>query len=320
MPGRTKAIFAALLVIGCVHAAPRPSPAISEDAPYLMVLGIAQDGGFPQAGCNREHCEPLWENPSARRHVASLAIIDPQSGERWLIDATPDFREQLRMLDREIPSASSQLLSGIFLTHAHVGHYAGLINLGREILGARGIPVHGMPRMRRFLESNGPWDQLVRLGNISLRPLEDGVTVRLNDRIRVTPIVVPHRDEYSETVGFVIEGGGRSAFYLPDIDKWERWSTPIEQVLARVDVAWLDGTFHRDGEIAGRSMAEIPHPFIEETLRRFATLPAKERAKVRFIHLNHTNPAMKAGSEARREIERAGCRVAEQGERFPLAQ
>lgn len=283
---------------------------VPSDTPFLVVLGNAQDGGYPQAGTPPG---AAWD-PALRRFASSLAIVDPVSGERWILDATPDFRDQLHLLDQVAPAATVPGVDGIFLTHAHVGHYTGLIHLGREIIGARGVPVHAMPRMAAFLSTQGPWDQLVRLENIELRPLADGVPVRLNERITVTPFLVPHRDEYSETVGFRIEGPTQSALYLPDIDKWERWDaegTRIEDVLAGVDVAYLDGTFFADGEIPDRAMSEIPHPFVMETLARFADAPASVRARIRFIHLNRTNPALHPGSGARERIEAAGFRVAD---------
>ncbi len=266
-----------------------------------MVLGIAQDGGYPQAGCNRPDCIEGWKNP---RRVASLAIVDPISKQRWIIDATPDFPAQLRALDEMAPGP----LPSILLTHAHIGHYLGLAQLGREVLGARGVAVYAMPRMRQFLEHNGPWDQLVRLGNISIQPLEDGREVRLNERLTVTPLLVPHRDEYSETVGFIVRGPSRSILWLPDIDKWERWATPIESVIGKVDVAYLDGTFFSIDELPGRNMTEIPHPLIVESMTRFASLPEKERAKIRFMHLNQSNPALRDPRIVR------GFRVADQGE------
>ncbi|MGH9456447.1 MAG: MBL fold metallo-hydrolase [Thermoanaerobaculia bacterium] len=281
-------------------------------APYVVVLGIVQDGGLPHAGCEREHCERARRDPGHRRLVSSLAIVDPATGERWIVDATPDFPLQLAAVGSDPPA-------GILLTHAHIGHYTGLMYLGREVMGARGVSVYAMPRMAAFLRENGPWSQLVELGNIELRPLEDGVAVELNERISVVPFRVPHRDEFSETVGFLIRGPDVSVVFIPDIDKWERWDRRIEDVIASADVAYLDGTFFADGEVPGRAMAEIPHPFIAESLARFASLPPEERAKIRFIHLNHTNPALDPESEARRAVERAGMRVAEEGERIPLA-
>ena len=296
--------------------------ALAQD-PWLVVLGNVQDGGAPQAGCTRACCS----DPDIRRHVACLGIVDPQTGQRWIIDATPDFADQLRELDRIAPvkgatkgnAFSSAGLAGILLTHAHIGHYTGLMYLGYEVMGASGVPVWAMPRMKAYLSSNGPWEQLVALGNISLMELRAGEPVRLNRRLVVTPVLVPHRNEYSETVGFRIDGPGRSALYIPDIDKWERWERRIEDLLAEVDVAWLDGTFYADGELSGRSMEAMPHPFIVESLQRLGALPAIQRDKVRFIHLNHTNPALRAGSEARAAIEAAGFHVAEEGQRFLLA-
>ena len=250
--------------------------------------------------------------------MASLAIVDPESRQRWIIDATPDFRGQVKALDEVAPSASSPGLDGIFLTHAHIGHYTGLAHLGREVMGASKVPVHVMPRMRKFLESSGPWAQLVRLGNIELRPLAAGKATRLNGRITVTPLQVPHRDEYSETVGFKVEGPGGSVLYLPDIDKWERLSTPLETILAGVDVTYLDGTFYGEGELPERNMSGIPHPLIVETLARLSSLPGERRARVRFIHLNHTNPALDPESDAARRLLEAGFAVAREGERTGL--
>ncbi len=284
--------------------------------PYLVVLGIGQDGGVPQAGAAHERG---WDDPAYRRRVVSLGLVDPASGGRWLFEATPDFREQWYRL-QALPPADGPL-AGIFLTHAHMGHYTGLMFLGHEAMGARAIPVYAMPRMRTYLRENGPWDQLVRLRNITLHPLEDGRAVSLTDSLRVTPFLVPHRQEYTEVVGFRIDGPHRSVLFIPDIDSWEAWDaagTRIEEVLATVDVAYVDGSFFANGEIPGRDMSGFPHPFITHSMARFAALPASVRARVRFIHLNHTNPALWADTEARKAVEAAGFRVAEEGERVTL--
>lgn len=309
-----------LALAGCCGM-PRQAAAEAADEALVVVLGIAQDAGYPQAACRKACCARAWEDASLRRQVACLGIV--AGGRRWMIDATPDFPDQLRMLDevaavRDAGNRSQPGLDGIFLTHAHIGHYTGLMHLGREVTGARSVPVYAMPRMTEFLRGNGPWGQLVELENIELRGLRADEPVELAPGLRITPLLVPHRDEYSETVGFRIEGPHAAVLFIPDIDKWERWERALEAELARVDVAYLDGTFYREGEIPGRAMSEIPHPFIEETLALLAGLPARERAKVRFIHLNHTNPALVEGGEAERAIERAGCRVASQGERLGL--
>jgi pyrroloquinoline quinone biosynthesis protein B len=291
--------------------------AAEADAPFAVVLGTAQDGGFPQAGCKKVCCKNAWGDATKRRDPASLGLIDPISGQRWLIECTPSFPRQARRFDAALPKLAGRI-DGILLTHAHMGHYAGLLHLGREVMGADGVPVHVMPRMEKFLRTQGPWSQLVQLKNIALRPMRDGRAFALNKRLRVTPFLVPHRDEFSETVGFRIEGPRQKILWLPDIDKWERWKTPLEKALAGVDVAYLDATFYTDGELGGRDMSKIPHPFIAETMRRLKTQPAAVRAKVRFIHLNHTNPAHNPRSAAAKVIRAAGFRVAEQGERVDL--
>jgi len=293
-------------------APPQPAPM------YLVVLGNAQDGGAPQAG---SHAEPGWKDPSKRRFATSLAIVDDEHQQRWLFDATPNFPEQLEMLDEMAPRDGKPGLSGIFLTHAHMGHYTGLMWLGKEVMGADHVPVYAMPRMAQYLRTNGPWSQLVKLSNIELHEMKANEFVAAGPLLQVTPLLVPHRQEYSEVVGFRIDAPGKKVLFIPDIDSWEQWDalgTRIEDEIAKVDVAYLDATFFANGEIPGRDMSGFPHPFIRHSMERFAQLPAQEKAKVRFIHLNHTNQALWPGTTERAEIEAAGFHVAEQGERLPL--
>src|SRR5687768_15967913 len=127
--------------------------------------------------------------------------------------------------------------------------------LGREVMGAWSEPVVAMQRMRQVLSGNCPWDELVTRWINRRYSLMLGHRVERTDEISVTPFLVPHRDEYSETVGYRIDGPHRSMIFIPDIDKGERWGTAIETVIRDTDVALLDGTFFQDGEIPGRSMA-----------------------------------------------------------------
>lgn len=297
-------------LLKCAYAA--------DGEPYVILLGIAQDGGVPQAG-TKEH--KGWSDEAFARRVSCLAIVDPQTSQRWMIDCTPDFRAQLHALDEVAPATGKPGLSGIFLTHAHIGHYTGLVHLGHEVMGASGVRVYAMPRMHRFLNENGPWSQLVRYKNIALEPLSAGSAVQLNDRLTVEPFLVPHRQEYSEVVGYRIVGPNCSVLFIPDIDSWGEWAeqgSRIEEILLTVDVAYLDATFFSDSEIPGRDMSGFPHPFITHTMDKLSHLSPQERAKVRFIHLNHTNPALNPDSDARRTISERGFRVAEQMERIEL--
>jgi pyrroloquinoline quinone biosynthesis protein B len=291
---------------------------LNANVPFLVVLGTAQDAGYPQPGCRRPCCRRAWTEPARRRRPACLAIVDPESRERWLVECTPDFREQLHHLDTVAPPREGSIIEGIFLTHAHIGHYTGLMFLGREAMATERVPVHAMPRMRRFLENHGPWNQLVSDGNIDIRELEEHRGIRLNNRLRVTPLTVPHRDDYSETVGFRIQGPDRTALFLPDIDAWDAWDTTIETLLSEVDLALLDGTFYSAGELPGRDMATIPHPPIVESMKRFAPLPTRERNKVRFIHFNHSNPVLDPQSPETDKVRDAGHQLAMEGERHEL--
>jgi len=288
----------------------------------IAVLGVGQDGGAPQLG---NSADPAWDDPSLRRLATSIAVLDREAGARYLFEATPDIREQLYRLDQAMPVEARPGLDGIFLTHGHIGHYTGLMFLGHESMGAQDVPVYAMPSMSAFLFSNGPWDQLVRYDNIELEEIWAGQPVELGD-VRVTAFEVPHRQEYTEVVGYHIAGPTRSAIFLPDIDSWEEWETwedgeamRIEDLIATVDVAYVDATFYANGEIPGRDMSGFPHPFITHSMERFADLPASERAKVRFIHFNHTNPVRYPDAPERDVVMEAGFNLADEGERYCLA-
>ena len=293
------------------------SSASADDATFIQILGIAQDAGYPQTNCYQPHCMRAWTNPELRRKTSSIAVIDPIGKSKYLFDATPDMREQLYDLHRVAPDGEYSL-DGVFLTHGHIGHYTGLMHVGREAVGASGIPVYAMPRMHAFLSGNGPWDQLVRLENIELRPMRDGGAVAVNSQVTVTPFLVPHRDEYTETVGYRIDGPNKSAVFIPDIDKWEMWSTDIREIIRSVDYALVDATFFRDGELGGRDMSKIKHPFVAESMDLFAALNKEERARVIFIHMNHTNPLLVDGSPEQAEVEKRGFRYAREGMRLEL--
>jgi pyrroloquinoline quinone biosynthesis protein B len=258
-----------------------------------------------------------WENDNLRRLASSIAVVDDRNKTKYLFDATPDLREQLYELHRVAPD-SEYKLNGVFLTHGHMGHYTGLMHFGHEAMGANGLSVYAMPRMWKFLSSNGPWDQLVRLENIQLVALEHNVARRLPGQLTVTPFLVPHRDEYTETVGYRIDGPNKSAVFIPDIDKCDRWETDIREVIRSADYALLDATFYADGELGNRDMSQIPHPFVSESMTLFDHLTDEEKSRVLFIHMNHTNPLLNDKSNERAAVEKAGFRVARQGQRLEL--
>ena len=285
-------------------AAPAGAPARVE----AVVLGIAQDGGVPHLGCRQKLCVEARRDPSKRESVASLGLIDGISGKRFLIDATPDFERQVSRL--------GGLPDGILLTHAHIGHYLGLAQLGREVANTKEMPVFCTASMARFLRANRPWSRLVESKNIAIHEIEPDREFALTGSLRATALKVPHRDEDSDTVAYVVAGPSRKLLWLPDIDKWEKWDRRIEDVLGTVDAAFLDGTFFSADEIPGRSIADIPHPLVPETVARVASVEGLA-ARVFFVHLNHTNRLLWDGG-AKRRLREKGFRVAVEGQRVPL--
>ncbi len=280
---------------------------------FVVVLGIAQDAGYPQAGCEKECCAAYYSGKEEKKLVTCLVLVDRKANQYWLFEASPDMAEQLKKLQAYITSAPDYSPDGIFISHAHVGHYSGLMQLGREAMGSKDVPVYAMPRMDSFLRNNGPWSQLVSLHNISLQPMKADSAVTLNASLKVTPLKVPHRDEYSETAGFLIESGKKKVLFIPDIDKWEKWDRDIISEIRKVDMALLDGTFYTNGELPGRDMSEVPHPFVEESMQNFSLLSSVERSKIGFIHFNHTNPLLKKSSAEKEKLQHQGYMVAEEG-------
>lgn len=253
---------------------------------FIQVLGIAQDAGYPQIGCTKECCKKYWNGKETKKHVSSLALVDNETNEYWLFDATPDITEQLHQLQASLKNKNQFLPTGVFLTHAHIGHYTGLIYLGREAINAKAIPVYVMPKMKIFIESNAPWNQLISLNNIELKLLQNDSMITLNKHFKVMPVKVPHRDEFSETVGFIIQSQTKKVLFIPDIDKWEKWNRSITDLIKTVDITFIDGTFYKDGELPGRNINEVPHPFVEESIKKFSTLSNPDKRKfISFISI-----------------------------------
>ena len=274
----------------------------------LQVLGLAQDGGHPQAGCPRPCCASAFADVGLGHRIACIGLRD--GDEAWLLDASPDLGRQAW--------AVGGTLRGVWLTHAHLGHYTGVLQLGKEAWAARGMPLFAMPAMQAFLEANEPFASVLRDGHAVVHPLAADRSVALSERLSVTPWLVPHRGPWSETVGLHVRGPSRTALYLPDIDAWEPWDRDLAEVVSEVDALFLDGTFFDVDELAGRDQRTIPHPTVRATMGRLQALPEALRARVHFIHLNHSNPLLDPASEASAEVERRGYRVAREGLRLSL--
>ena len=276
----------------------------------LKILGVVQDGGFPHLGNNKTCCENIKQD----KYVTSLMLMNNENNESFLFDASPDINKQLNFMGDRIKKD----LKGIFLTHAHIGHYTGLMYFGREALNSKLVNVYAMPRMKKFLEENGPWSQLVSLQNISIIELNNESKISIDSNVIVQPVEVPHRAEFSETVGYKIYGPNKTALFIPDIDKWYLWEKSIIDEIKLVDYAIIDATFYDSKEVNYRDISEIPHPFVTESMDLFDSIDIKEKNKIYFIHLNHTNPLINKQSDQYKLVRSKGYNVAEEGMKLNL--
>lgn len=289
-----------------------------ENQVSLIILGTVQDAGSPHIGCTKACCENLFLEPNNERKVVSLGIVDSVYKKKYLFEATPDISKQIKALRNYDVSIQGEMPDGIFLTHAHMGHYTGLMHLGKEAMNSKAVPVFTMPKMKSFLEDNGPWSQLVNNKNIALNQISEAEELRLTHNLSVIPFTVPHRDEYSETVGFTISGPNKKVLFIPDIDKWNRWENNIIESISKVDLAFIDATFYDAKELNNRDITQIPHPFVIESMALFKDLSPNEKDKIYFIHLNHTNPLLDKNSEAYKKVLKNGFHVANIEDVFPL--
>ena len=306
-------LFLMMLLVGCSRTSNKKTTSSKQ---YITVLGIAQDGGYPHIGCQKTCCQSIYKGLSKRKSVVSLGLIDKELNGKWIFEATPDVSTQLADLEQN-HLKKDNLIDGVFLTHGHIGHYTGLMYFGKEALGKKGTTVYAMPKMKNYLETSGPWSQLVELENIRIKELQQDSIVDLNSNVKVIPFLVPHRDEYSETVGYKIIGPKKAALFIPDIDKWQKWNRNIVEEVKHVDYAFVDATFFDANEVK-RPISEIPHPFIIETVSLFENETLETKNKVIFIHFNHTNPAIESYSDARKKIEKLGFRFASEGDHYEL--
>ncbi len=280
---------------------------------YVLVLGTAQDGGFPQVGCFKKCCKYI-DKP---RLVSSIAIVNKENNSCWLIDVTPDFKQQIELIKSFLSINFMPKINGIFLTHAHIGHYIGLVNLGTEVLNVKNVPVYAMPRMKFFLENNAPFSFLIKSNNIIVNKIVDGY-LELLDSVFIKSFLVPHRNELSETVGYNIKSKYKSVIYIPDIDDWKLWENDILNVVMDNNIIFIDGTFYSSNELGHRDILKIPHPIITDSMKIFSVLDKKDAKKIFFTHLNHTNPILNKNSKERQFVLSEGYNILNDNQVFEI--
>jgi pyrroloquinoline quinone biosynthesis protein B len=291
------------------------SISVNSQSEYIYILGNTQDAGLPHIGCQHPFCEDNF-NVYEEHYTTSIAVVNSDLKKYILFEATPDITFQLNNLKRNIFD-EFLLPESIYITHAHIGHYTGLMYFGREALGVKDLMVRVLPRMSSFLQNNGPWSQLVDINNIKIKEINFGLRTKELANIEITPVQVPHRDEYSETAGYIIKGKNKKALFIPDIDKWEKWDRDLSQLTKEFDFLLIDATFYDSKEI-NRDISEIPHPLVTETMNLLSGLNKENRSKVYFIHMNHTNMMLDPNSDLSKLVTSKGFNIARLGQKLYL--
>ena len=288
---------------------------------FVKVIGTAQDGGIPHIGCFCSNCQRAWKEPQFSRLISSLALFDLVENKTIFVDATPDIRAQTKMVRERMSSHKKKNKfwpDGILLTHAHIGHYTGLMFYSYEAQSTDRLPVYCSERMADFLAQNGPWSQLVEQKNIVTKTIRPENLQSLTSHISILAIQVPHRDEYTDTLGYKIIGPNRSLLYIPDIQNWKTWDRSIVDEIQKVDIALLDGTFYSPEELPSRDLSSIGHPFISDSMLLLKNIAQNSNIQIYFTHLNHSNLALDPDGDARKTMKKDAFDLAEDGMEFSL--
>lgn len=282
----------------------------------FVILGSGQDGGVPHPGCACLRCQKARRGRIPRRMSPSAALVGPAG--LLLFDASPHLPAQLDLLEglhlSGLKGRKGILPSSVFLTHGHWGHYGGLGWLGKEVAMTNRIPLYCTPSLAGFLRDNRPWSHLLQAENLEIRLIQPPMPLELEAGVTVTPHRVPHREDVSDTVGFMITFPGPSQeeriFYLPDADYF---TDSLLNIMKGCTAAVVDGTFYDRDELdpLGRSIKQVPHPFISESLARLKEL--LPRCRVVFTHFNHTNPASDPDSPEAIYLRGEGFQLASDG-------
>jgi len=290
---------------------------LSERQVTAVVLGIMQDGGLPHIGCRCHRCTAAYHDQNLTLLTTCLGIVDNrrQPAKVWLIDASPDIKVQLDILGDILgpdPQMSGRIRQpdGIFLTHSHMGHTAGLVQLGPEGMNVQNLPVYASAKLIALIQGTRLWQPL--LNNLAFIPMTPGNSLKLAPELIITPIAVAHRDEVAAgTFAYLCSGPSHTLLYLPDIDSWKSFDK-TRLALGKIDTALVDASFFSREELGGRSL--VAHPLVTDTIEYWAG----SSTRLILTHINHTNPILDQGSAAQLVVDEAGCSVAFTGQLIPL--
>jgi pyrroloquinoline quinone biosynthesis protein B len=290
----------------------------------VRVLGSAAGGGFPQWNCHCETCEAARGGVRARPRTQSSLAIRGDDGPWFLVNASPDARQQLETLALPADGVRAAPIAGVLLTDAEIDHTAGLLLL-RE--SATPVRVFGSAGVERALRHAYPvLEMLERYCGAEWQTLESGETRPLEGSSLAVepfevggdaPLYLGGADSDLQASGFVLRdsASGGVVTYVPGLARLD------ENVLDRFaasDLVLVDGTFWREDELArlgisARSAADMGHVALSGPGGTLEALAGLQRPRKVLVHINNTNPILFEDSPERAAVLRAGVEVAYDG-------
>lgn len=289
----------------------------------VTILGTAQDGGIPQAGCSCQRCLDAHRDLKLRKYPVSLGILGVD-GTKHIIEITKNLSEQLVIWT---PDKNELFIpETVSITHLHLGHVEGIGQLGKPVMGLREVDVYLSPKNKDVFDNRSDILLMEDEGNIRTHsknfyhPFEpkDGCGFSLQF------IPIPHRSELGDNAAIIIKAEGKSILFMPDQDSWGdtldyHSKENIRDFLKMFDIdeALIDGTFWSMDELPRRDISKIPHPTIQETIQLLGSKREGD-PEISFLHLNHSNPVNDLGSEQRKVVEENGWKISEIGDVLKL--
>jgi pyrroloquinoline quinone biosynthesis protein B len=286
----------------------------------VRVLGSAAGGGFPQWNCHCEVCDAARAGVRAVPRTQSSLAIRGDDGPWFLVNASPDLREQLEALAAPpVDGVRTPPVAGVLLTDAEIDHTAGLL-LMRE--SATPLRVIGDAGVERALRGGYPvLAMLERYCGAEWQTLERGRRQPL-EGLAVEPFAAggdaPRYlgpDVALEASGLVFSDTSGTVTYVPGL---ARLDDSMIARLAASDLVLVDGTFWHDDDLtrlglSDRTARDMGHTPLAGPDGTLAVLAGLERPRKVLVHINNTNPILLEDSPERRQVVRAGVEVAYDG-------
>lgn len=300
----------------------------------VLLLGTAAGGGFPQWNCWCPSCRTARTNPQQAHPRTQSSVAISADGARWfLLNASPDVRDQLGHLNGKAPSGVRAVpIEGVVTTDAELDHTLGIALL-RE---GRALQLYSTTAVRRVLEEDSrilPVTQAFAEVETRDLPLDQPVSLRHRNgepsRLTALAFAVPgdpprfaRQDLPGHTVGLLVkdEATGGCCVFVPGCGALD---AAILERLREADLVLFDGTFFTDDEmirlgISDRRARELGHLPVSGpggSLEQLSRLPGRHKV---YTHINNSNPMLVEGSPERASVERAGLRVGDDGMRFTI--